>query len=1732
MRRISIWGIILGAFFIFPFFGNSAYGQQITIAFDELSLGDDQPLPLNQYTNLGVQFSSEVGGTAFVWNWGSYSTVQDTPSGGVYSSPIAIKGSSGLANISVIATFVDPASGQPATTSFVQVVACSGPGGDTLSYNVALKAFNSSNIQIAEDLADTTQQYDWLSVSAPGIAKVVMVAGPDLEIFDNFTFETVSSYFDDQDNDGVFNDDDNCMSTPNPDQIDSDFDGIGDACDNCWNVSNPDQLNANSDCPSPPYAADPECGDACGVVGDLPEGMISYWKFDEGSGSSSSDSVGNNDGTIVGATWTTGQVGGALQFDGYHHVTVPNHETLNPSLITVEAWVYPTSYGYYRTMVTKRYYQEPDWYAPYTAYQLDPLSYNTLRPGFYVAIGGAPLINTTPENVTIDLGNWYHLVGTYDGDKTRIYLNGDFIIEKDVPNNGIDWSSGPLYIGDVPDSNNRFYGKIDEVAIYNRALTQAEIRQHYQNGLNGLGYEYQDSTDTDGDGIADSADNCWSVSNPDQSDTNGDCPSPPYAADPECGDACGVVGDFPEGIISYWKFEDCTATDTVGSNDGIIDAGISCVDGKVGKALDFSDQYHVTIPDHPSLKPDFLSLEVWFSPTNYAGYRSIVNKPYISTPWVAPWNLYYLMLQYSTLKPEFAVTTPDGSGGIRQRVTNTQPVIQGEWSHFVGTYDGSALKAYINGSLVDSKDVTATGPIDNRYSIAPLYFGGVPYTNNYYYGKIDEVAIYNRALTPAEIQQHYQNGLNGLGYEYQDSTDTDGDGFADSIDNCPGVANADQADTDTDGIGDACDNCWNVSNPEQSDTNGDCPSPPYSADPECGDACSVDGSVLEEDFESVNPGQIPDGWWSIDSWGNHTSCSYTSDHKVREIDGNKVLSLTADWAALAGPADIVLLDYAVEADAYTMLHDVPECCDIDTRGASFFLRSSNKGTEHLRGGYIIYFDPVPDNRVYVIIADYECSGNAVIGETYLDDMDFTLEAGEWYKLKASVTGDTYGDIKIRAYINDMTTPVLEVVDDGSAWGTGSSCYEGNLPGYTALSGYYAKNYYDNVRIFEISQEVTDTDGDGYSSDVDCDDNNPAIYPYAPELCNNIDDNCDGSVDEGLIRPTSCGVGVCVSTGTETCSAGSWVGDTCTAGSPSAEVCDNIDNDCDGSVDEGLIRPTSCGVGACAANTGQEACTAGVWGADTCDPLAGAEVEICDNTDNDCDGTVDEGFDIDNDGIVDCLDDCPNDPNNDADSDEVCGDVDNCPAVANAGQSDIDGSGLGDLCDPCPADPLDGCNQDGSTAEEIPADQGGTVETPDGDLSLDIGSEDLGSDTTISVTETVPQDPAVDLMVGVNPGLGQAVAVYDLQPDELQFANPITLTAVAEVTELNANQRNRLNLYIFTDTDQNGFEDSFVPIEPPANCTIVENPPNSGTIIATCIAEVHHFSSYAILAPLDSDDDGVADMFGVEQDYCPSLPAQESMSMDYTGDLVLPIDQTGFATVEAAADLYKENGEPLPGMPVSMSCTDSYGNSYGEECTELETDDSGIATCSIMGLVPGVYSVEVLSDKSGCPGASTEALLAVYDPNGGFVTGGGWINSPAGAYTLDLGLTGKATFGFVSKYKMGAATPTGETEFQFKVADLNFHSDTYDWLVIAGSKAMYKGTGTINGTGDYGFMLSAIDGKLTPSTDVDLFRIKIWDKDSADGVVYDNQTGADEDADPTTAIGGGSIVIHTSKIASG
>ncbi len=134
---------------------------------------------------------------------------------------------------------------------------------------------------------------------------------------------------------------------------------------------------------------------------------------------------------------------------------------------------------------------------------------------------------------------------------------------------------------------------------------------------------------------------------------------------------------------------------------------------------------------------------------------------------------------------------------------------------------------------------------------------------------------------------------------------------------------------------------------------------------------------------------------------------------------------------------------------------------------------------------------------------------------------------------------------------------------------------------------------------------------------------PNCVPSA-EVCNDLDDDCDGIADDGLTRTTTCGTGACAANaGIETCVAGTWGNDTCDAFmGATSEQCNNVDDDCDGATDEQLTRATTCGVGVCAGNVGVESCLTGAWTGNTCDPRAGRTGEVCNDLDDDCDGLVD------------------------------------------------------------------------------------------------------------------------------------------------------------------------------------------------------------------------------------------------------------------------------------------------------------------------------------------------------------------------------------------------------------------------------------------------------------------------------------------------------------------------------
>ena len=164
-----------------------------------------------------------------------------------------------------------------------------------------------------------------------------------------------------------------------------------------------------------------------------------------------------------------------------------------------------------------------------------------------------------------------------------------------------------------------------------------------------------------------------------------------------------------------------------------------------------------------------------------------------------------------------------------------------------------------------------------------------------------------------------------------------------------------------------------------------------------------------------------------------------------------------------------------------------------------------------------------------------------------------------------------------------------------------------------------------------------------------------------------------------------------------------------------------------------------------------------------------------------------------------------------------------------------------------------------------------------------------------------------------------------------------------------------------------------------------------------------------------------------------------------------------------------------------------------------------------GAETGIFTIAVQVTDTGGLTAMDFAVVAVYDPAGEFVTGGGWVATAEG----------KGEFSFDAKYRRNNPYPIGIFTYLIENTGLYFTSTSFDWLVVNDGVSWLRGTGTFNGMAGYTFLLSAVDGALTGG--VDTFRIQIWDATGA--LVHDSEPGAAEYAAPTTPLGGGSITVH-------
>jgi hypothetical protein len=369
----------------------------------------------------------------------------------------------------------------------------------------------------------------------------------------------------------------------------------------------------------------------------------------------------------------------------------------------------------------------------------------------------------------------------------------------------------------------------------------------------------------------------------------------------------------------------------------------------------------------------------------------------------------------------------------------------------------------------------------------------------------------------------------------------------------------------------------------------------------------------------------------------------------------------------------------------------------------------------------------------------------------------------------------------------------------------------------------------------------------------------------------------------------------------------------------------------------------------------------------------------------------------------------------------------------------------------------------------------TGETP---VTLTFEEVTSGGDTTLTTTSGGPPPPS-----GFK--LGKPPTYFDI-------STTATFTGSVKVcidfSGISYNKLQNLRPFHYEDTDGDGIADAWVALP------II----SLDTVNKIICFETTSFSSFAIyeLIP-DLEPPEILDVV--------ATPNPVAIGTSITLTATIDDSTTGESIITNAE--FNIDG----GAYMTMAPSDGAFDETMEEVTANipAFSEAGLHTICIRG-----------EDSAGNVAPDECFFLVVYDPSGGFVTGGGWIDSPPGAYVPDPTLSGKANFGFVAKYKKGQTTPEGNTEFQFKAGNMNFHSDSYDWLVIAGAKAQFKGTGSVNEKSGYKFMLWATDGDLPGGQDVDLFRIKIWEEDEigVETVIYDNKVD--------TELGGGSIVIHS------
>jgi fibronectin type 3 domain-containing protein len=524
-----------------------------------------------------------------------------------------------------------------------------------------------------------------------------------------------------------------------------------------------------------------------------PAGLVAAYAFDEGTGTTVADASGTgNTGTVANTTWTnSGKYGKALVFNGTgSRVNVPNDASLQLSTeMTLEGWVNPTTVSNaWRDVI----YKGDD------NYYLEATSTGGSRP-----VGGGIIGGATAEargGTALATATWTHLALTYDGSNVRLYLNG--VQAASIARTGtIRTSTNPLQIGGDNIYGQFFRGAIDEVRVYNRALTAAEIQTDMSAPIGGGTSDMESPTApgtlsataasstqinlswgaaTDNVGVTGyriercqgaGCSNFTQIAAPPGTGTTyndtGLTASTSYSYRVRAVDAATNPGpysnnaststladDGPPAPVAAYAFDEGAGTTTADAsnngNGGTTANTTWASSGKYGKALVFNGtNARVSVPDSASLHLSTgMTLEAWVNPATVgADWRDLIYKGN---------DNYYLM---ESSDHGGAPAAGGTFAGANANAFASSSLPTNTWSHVAATYDGATLRLYLNGSLVGSS--AKTGNIAS--STNQLQIGGDSIYGQYFNGLIDEVRIYNAPLSAAAIQVDMATPVGGGG---------------------------------------------------------------------------------------------------------------------------------------------------------------------------------------------------------------------------------------------------------------------------------------------------------------------------------------------------------------------------------------------------------------------------------------------------------------------------------------------------------------------------------------------------------------------------------------------------------------------------------------------------------------------------------------------------------------------------------------------------------------------------------------------------------------------------------------------------------------------------------------------------------------------------------------------------------------------------------------------------------